>query len=74
MRQVEAETLVELIADVRKSKWQVLDQDDGTWRPANYADIAVLVPTRTGLSRLLPELEGTRHSISARKSLAGLWQ
>ena len=57
VRQVEAETLVELIADVRKSKWQVLDEFDGTWRPANYADIAVLVPTRTGLSRLLPELE-----------------
>ena len=57
LRQVEAEALAELIADVQKSQWQVLDQDDGTWRPANYADIAVLVPTRTGLSRLLPELE-----------------
>ena len=50
--------LCEIIADVRTSKWQVPDQVNGSWRPANYADIAVLVPTRTGLSRLLPELEG----------------
>ena len=58
IRQTEAKMLGGIIAAVRGSKWQVLDEFDGTWRPANYADIAVLVPTRTGLSRLLPELEG----------------
>ena len=57
IRQAEAKILAEIIADVRESKWQVLDEFDGTWRPANYADIAVLVPTRTGLSKLVPELE-----------------
>ena len=58
IRQTEAKMLGGIIAAVRGSKWQVLDEFDGTWRPANYADIGVLVPTRTGLSRLLPELEG----------------
>ncbi len=57
VRQSEAETLSALIAEARDSEWQVLDQDDGAWRALNYADIAVLVPTRTGLTQLLPELE-----------------
>ena len=57
VRQSEAETLADLIADVRESRWLVLDPDNGDWRPAKYADIAVLVPNRTGLARLLPELE-----------------
>ena len=57
VRQAEAQELGEIIADVRQAEWPVLDQIDGAWRPANYSDIAVLVPTRTGLSQLLPELD-----------------
>ena len=57
VRQAEAQGLGQIIADVRESKWPVLDQIGGAWRPANYSDIAVLVPTRTGLTRLLPELD-----------------
>ncbi len=57
VRQAEAQGLGQIIADVRESKWLVLDQIGGAWRPANYSDIAVLVPTRTGLTRLLPELD-----------------
>ena len=57
VRQAEAQGLGQIIADVRESQWPVLDQIGGSWRPANYSDIAVLVPTRTGLSRLLPELD-----------------
>ena len=57
VRHSEAEALAEIIGDVRNSAWQVFDQEDEAWRPAKYSDIAVLVPTRTGLTRLLPELE-----------------
>ena len=53
----EAQGLGQIIADVRESQWPVLDQIGKAWRSANYSDIAVLVPARAGLSRLLPELD-----------------
>ena len=56
-RRAEAGHLVNVIAEVRDAAWQMLDPETKTWRSARYADIAVLVPTRTGLSRLLPELD-----------------
>ena len=57
VRRTEAQALGQIIADVRRSQWPVLDQSDKCWRAANYSDIAVLVPARAGLSRLLPELD-----------------
>ena len=57
VRESEVKQLVEIIVDAQASGWRVLDQEDHTWRAARYADIAVLVPTRTGLARLLPQLE-----------------
>ena len=57
VRRAEAEHLVNVIAEVRDATWQMLDPETNVWRSARYADIAVLVPTRTGLSRLLPELD-----------------
>lgn len=57
VRLAEARAIAEVIADVRRSKWSVLDQIEKNWRPASYSDIAVLVPARTGLSQLVPELD-----------------
>ena len=56
-RKVEADTLARMIADVTASGMQVFDKRQQCDRVAEFADIAVLVPTRTGLRHLLPELE-----------------
>ncbi len=56
-RRLEAETLARMIADVTASHTQVFDKSKDCCRDARFADIAVLVPTRTGLTHLLPELE-----------------
>ena len=56
-RRVEAETLARMIAQITASHTQVFDKSDGCFRDARFADIVVLVPTRTGLTYLLPELE-----------------
>ncbi len=60
IRRREADGLARLIADVTNSGWQVFDKSigsDGATRCARFPDIAVLVPTRTGLIHLLPKLE-----------------
>ncbi len=60
IRRLEADGLARLIADITASGWPVFDKTigtDGGARPARFADTAVLVPTRTGLVHLLPELE-----------------
>ncbi|MCY4617894.1 MAG: UvrD-helicase domain-containing protein [Chloroflexi bacterium] len=56
-RRAEADTLVRMIADVTASHTQVFDKGRNCTRDAHFADIAVLVPTRTGLTHLLPALE-----------------
>ena len=57
-RMLEADALARLIADIPASKRQVFDKTRNEWRAARFADVAVLVPTRTGLRQLLPALEG----------------
>ena len=56
-RKVEADTLARMIADVTASGMTVFEKRQHCDRVAEFADIAVLVPTRTGLRELLPELE-----------------
>ncbi|MDE2903076.1 MAG: UvrD-helicase domain-containing protein [Chloroflexota bacterium] len=57
VRRVEAQGLAQIIAGVRESQWPVFDQSSKCWRAARFSDVAVLVPARTGLSQILPELD-----------------
>ncbi|MPZ98415.1 MAG: AAA family ATPase [Dehalococcoidia bacterium] len=61
VRATEAQELVRLIQAVKRDQWPVFDSKDDAGnevtRPARYADIAVLSPTRPGLAALLPALE-----------------
>jgi len=57
VRGVEADGLAKLICEITDAPWQVFDKGLGRTRDARFADTAVLVPTRTGLSHLLPELD-----------------
>lgn len=56
-RRLEADALARMIADISAKPWQIYDKSIDANRAATFADIAVLVPTRTGLTALLPELE-----------------
>ncbi len=56
-RRLEADALARLIADITASGWQIFDKSTNATRDARFADTAVLVPTRTGLTQLLPQLE-----------------
>ena len=53
----EADALARIIADITESGWQIFDKAANGVRRARFADTAVLVPTRTGLTHLLPALE-----------------
>lgn len=57
VRRLEADALARMIADISAKPWQIYDKSIDANRDATFADIAVLVPTRTGLTALLPELE-----------------
>lgn len=57
IRRLEAEALARIIDDITASRWQVYDKSQGSCRDARFADTAILVPTRTGLTHLLPALE-----------------
>ncbi len=57
VRRIEGEALARLIADITDSRWPVYDKRVGETRDARFADTAVLVPTRTGLTHLLPALD-----------------
>ncbi|MCY3695635.1 MAG: UvrD-helicase domain-containing protein [Chloroflexi bacterium] len=57
VRAIEADGLAQLIHEITDAPWQVFDKALGRTRDARFADTAVLVPTRTGLTHLLPELD-----------------
>ena len=57
IRALEADALARMIAHITESDWQIFDKPNDRYRPAQLADTAVLVPTRTGLTHLLPALE-----------------
>ena len=57
VRALEADALARLIYEITDAPWQVFDKALGRTRDARFADTAVLVPTRTGLSHLLPKLD-----------------
>ena len=57
IRSREADALARMITDISASNWQIYDKSSGERRDAQFADTAVLVPTRTGLTHLLPALE-----------------
>ena len=75
VRKAEAEALAKtIVRAVQTERWQVRDPRTREMRPAEYRDVAILVPTRTGLSVYeevfaehgMPTREGVRSS-SARK-------
>ena len=57
IRRMEGDALARMIGHANEAKWQVFDKEIDATRDARFADIAVLVPTRTGLTHLLPALE-----------------
>ena len=57
VRRTEGDALARMIGHVNHAQWQVYDKAISTTRDARFADIAVLVPTRTGLTHVLPALE-----------------
>jgi len=54
LRQAEAVLLAETVDTVLADEWAV--EAEGDWRPARPEDIAVLLPTRAGLTPLVEEL------------------
>ena len=62
VRERETEEIAQLLNQIVRSPWQVLDQGADndkpeTYRPATYADICILMPRRTGLRQLESALE-----------------
>ncbi|MCY3734686.1 MAG: UvrD-helicase domain-containing protein, partial [Chloroflexi bacterium] len=57
VRRTEGDALARIIGHVNQTNWQIYDKAIDTTRDARFADIAVLVPTRTGLTHVLPALE-----------------
>jgi ATP-dependent exoDNAse (exonuclease V) beta subunit len=58
LREAEAVDVAAAIRQAVDDGWSVLDQTAGEWRPARWADVAVLLPARTSLRALERELEG----------------
>ena len=57
VRRSEGDALARMIGHVNEAKWQIYDKRIEATRNARFADIAVLAPTRNGLTHLLPALE-----------------
>ena len=60
IRILEARDIVHTVLAVKSERWQILDQADDVVRDAKYADIAVLIPTRTVLPQIEEALEEAR--------------
>jgi ATP-dependent exoDNAse (exonuclease V) beta subunit len=57
VRREESETIAALIHDIRTAPWSVRDAGSPALRGANYQDICILLPTRTGLRSLEQALD-----------------
>ncbi|MDE2893547.1 MAG: UvrD-helicase domain-containing protein [Chloroflexota bacterium] len=57
VRRTEGDALARIIGHVNQESWQIHDQAIDATRDARFADVAVLVATRTGLTHILPALE-----------------
>lgn len=68
LRARESEDVAKAICAVREEAWQVCDS--GQWRAARFADIAVLLPTRTALADLERAFE--RHQVPYRVEASSL--
>ncbi|MCH8008257.1 MAG: UvrD-helicase domain-containing protein [Chloroflexi bacterium] len=60
IRSLEAQDIVRTVLATKSERWQILDQADDAIRDAKYADIAILIPTRTVLPRIEEALEEAR--------------
>jgi len=60
VRRAAAHDVAVTIAEIHDSRWAVVDEDDGTTRPARWRDVAVLLPARTALGALEEALEEAR--------------
>ena len=52
IRKIEAESLAGLVQSIVSKPWQVRDEQSQELRPANYADVCILLPTKTSLDAL----------------------
>ena len=63
IREQEADDIATLLRQIEGESWPILDQEateeagHESYRPARYADICILMPTRTGLAELQRGLE-----------------
>lgn len=57
IREAEAQHVAATLRRAREDKWLVSERDEPQPRPATYADMAILVPTRTSLSALEDALD-----------------
>ena len=60
VREIESARIAEILSSIVRDEWQLRDEksDDGsTYRPARFSDICILMPARTGLSKLEVALE-----------------
>jgi ATP-dependent exoDNAse (exonuclease V) beta subunit len=57
VRRIEAAHLASVCQRVVDGQWEVLDRADSRVRPAQYRDIAILMPARTGLPDIERSLE-----------------
>ena len=57
VRALEARDVVHTILAAKSERWQIFDQADDTVRDTKYADIAILIPTRTVLPGIEEALE-----------------
>ena len=59
MRAEEARVLAAMLHQAHSEPWEIRDRrDDNRWRPCRWGDMAMLLPTRTGLERYEEALAG----------------
>jgi ATP-dependent helicase/nuclease subunit A len=56
VREAEAHLIAGMLHAARRDGWEVRDREDGAWRPSRFGDMAILLPSRTGLDHYLDAL------------------
>ena len=57
LRRQEATAITTMLQDIKSGPWMVRDEGKNELRNANYKDVCILIPTRTGLQALERALE-----------------
>jgi len=56
VREAEAHLIAGMLHAARRDGWEVRDREDGAWRACRFGDMAILLPSRTGLDYYLDAL------------------